>query len=323
MPRFTNNKGSEPCPVCLGTEMKWLFSAKTGPAKFHLVQCAVCALTRTIPFPDDEILRPHDTSVYYGKNENKFIPIIQRIRNEIMRTRAKYYLSMIPSSVQRPKILDVGCAEGRLLKAFLEFGCQCWGVEHSSYPADRFQDPERIAYLRGELQGLKLPEGAFDLIFLWHTLEHMDDPQWVITRLYDLLAPRGALIVAVPNFAGIEARKFGPFWFHLDVPWHKFHFNEESLRFLAAKSGLRVVNLSTFSAEQGPYGLIQSVLNSMGWPRNEFYEWLKGYRRGARGIQLMLQLYMVIILLFPGLLVSILTSFSSRGSELRLILKKK
>lgn len=323
MPRLANNKGFEPCPVCLGTEVKSLFSTKTGSSKFHLVQCTGCALTRTIPFPNDEILRLHDTSVYYGKNENKFIPVIQRIRNEITRTHVKYYLSMIPPSVQRPKILDVGCAEGRLLKAFLEFGCQCWGVEHTSYPADRFQDPERIAYLRGELQILKLPEESFDLIFLWHTLEHMDDPQQVITRLYDLLAPNGALIVAVPNFASIEARKFGQFWFHLDVPWHKFHFNEKSLRFLAAKSELRVVHLSTFCAEQGPYGLIQSMLNSMGWPRNEFYEWLKGNRMGGRAIQLMLQLCIVITLLIPGLLVSILTSFSSNGSELRLILKKK
>jgi SAM-dependent methyltransferase len=323
MSRSANKKGFETCPVCLGTEVKWLFSAKTDSCKFHLVQCARCALTRTIPFPDDEILSVHDPSVYYGKNENKFIPVIQRIRHEIMRTRAKYYMPMIPPDVQRPKILDVGCAEGHLLKAFLELGCQCWGVEHPAYPADRFQDPDRIAYLRGELQVLKLPEGAFDLIFLWHTLEHMDNPQWVITRLYDLLTPTGALIVVVPNFASIEARKFGQFWFHLDVPWHRFHFNEKSLRFLAAKSGLRVFNLSTFSAEQGPYGLIQSLLNSMGWPRNEFYEWLKGYGMGGRAIQLILQLYIFIILLIPGFLVSILTSFISSGSEIRLVLKKK
>jgi SAM-dependent methyltransferase len=323
MLRSAYSKGFETCPVCLGTEVKWLFSTRTGSCKFHLVQCARCSLTRTIPFPDDEILRLHDSSLYYSKNKNKFIPVIQRIRNQIMRTRAKYYMSMIPPYVQRPKILDVGCAEGRLLKAFLELGCECWGVEHPSYPVDRFQDPGRIVYLRGELQVLDLPEGVFDLIFLWHTLEHMDNPQWVITQLYELLAPTGALIVVVPNFASIEAFRFGQFWFHLDVPWHKFHFSEKSLRFLAAKSRLRVFNLSTFSAEQGPYGLIQSVLNSMGWPKNEFYEWLKGHGMGSRAIQLMLQLYMVMILLIPGFLVSLLTSSASNGSELRMVLKKE
>ena len=323
MPRLANNKGFEPCPVCLGTEVKSVFSTKTGFSKFHLVQCTGCSLTRTIPFPNDDILRLHDTAVYYGKKENKFIPAIETIRNQIMRTRVKHYLSMIPPSVQRPKILDVGCAEGRLLKAFVEFGCQCWGVEHPSYPAYRFQDTERIEYFQGDLARLKLPKGAFDLIFLWHTLEHMDDPQRVITRLYDLLAPKGVLVVAVPNFESIEARKFGRFWFHLDVPWHKFHFNEKSLKLLAAKNELRIVSLSSFSLEQAPYGLIQSILNSMGWPRNEFYEFLKGNRMGGRAIQLMLQLWIVMILLIPGFLVSILSSFDSKGSELRLILRKE
>ena len=323
MTSLANNKTCGPCPVCHGTEMKRLFSTKIRSSEFHLLQCAHCTLTRTIPFPGDAILRLHDISVYYGKNQNKFIPFIQRIRNQVMRTRVKHYLSMIPPLVRRPKILDVGCAEGRLLKAFLEVGCQCWGVEHPSYPADRFQDAERIQYFQGDLQRLKLPEGGFDLIFLWHTLEHMDDPQLVMHRICELLAPRGAVIVAVPNFSSIEARKFGRFWFHLDVPWHKFHFSDKSLRVLAGKSELRVVHLSTFSVEQGPYGLIQSILNSNSWPWNEFYEWLKGSRSRGRAIQLVLQLYIVIILLIPGFLASILTSFGSNGSELRLILKKK
>lgn len=322
MARLINDKGFGSCPVCLGTEVELLFSTRTPSSEFHLVQCTGCALTRTIPFPDDEILRLHDTSVYYGRNENKFIPVIQKIRNEIMRTRVKYYLSMIPPPVQRPKILDVGCAEGRLLKAFLEFGCQCWGVEHPSYPADRFQDAERIAYLQDELQILKLPEGAFDLIFLWHTLEHMDDPQLVMARLYDLLAPNGALIVAVPNFSSIEARRFRQFWFHLDIPWHKYHFNERAIKYLVRRHNYRIIRMTTLCLEQGPYGLIQSLMNAMGWRHNEFYEALKGNLTSGITMPVAIQVFIGLFLLIPTFFVSIFTSIMGRGPVLKLIIKK-
>lgn len=322
MARFINDKGFGSCPVCLGTEVELLFSTRTPSSEFHLVECAGCALIRTIPFPDDEILRLHDTSIYYGKNENKFTPVIQKIRDEIMRLRVKYYLSLIPYLVRTPKILDVGCAEGRLLKAFLEFGCQCWGVEHPSYPADRFQDAERIGYFQGDLQRLKLPEGAFDLIFLWHTLEHMDDPQLVMARLYELLAPNGALIVAVPNFSSIEARRFKQLWFHLDIPWHKYHFNEKSMKYLARRHNYRIIRMTTLCVEQGPYGLFQSLLNAMGWRHNEFYEALKGNLASGINMSLAIQFFMGIFLLVPAFFVSAWTSSMGKGSVLKVILKK-
>lgn len=317
-----NNKGYGPCPVCHGTQMKRLFSTKTRSSEFLLLQCASCTLTRTIPFPDDEILRLHDTSVYYGKNKNKFIPVIQKVRSEIMRARIKYYLSMIPYSVQRPKILDVGCAEGRLLKVFLEFGCECWGVEHHAYPADRFQNADQIRYLQGKLDELKLPEGAFDLIFLWHTLEHMDDPQMVMARLYDLLAPNGALVVAVPNFSSMEARSFKKFWFHLDIPWHKYHFNERSIKHLLRRHKYRIIRMTTLCLEQGPYGLFQSLLNAMGWRHNEFYEALKGDPISGITMSLAIQSLMGIFLILPAFFVSAWTAGIGKGPVLKLILKK-
>jgi SAM-dependent methyltransferase len=302
--------------------VKLLFSKKTRSSEFQLVQCAGCALTRTIPFPDDEILRLHEPSVYYGKRENKFIPVIQRIRNEIMRTRVKYYLSMIPYSFQRPKILDVGCAEGRLLKAFVEFGCECWGVEHPSYPADRFQEADQSRDLQGDLWGLKLPEGAFDLIFLWHTLEHMDEPQQVMGRLYELLAPKGALIVAVPNFSSMEARRFREFWFHLDVPWHKYHFNERSIKRLVKKHNYRIIRMTTLCLEQGPYGLFQSLLNAMGWRHNQFLEALKGNLASRMTIAVAIQFLLGIFWVIPSVFVSVWTSCMGQGPVLKLILKK-
>jgi 2-polyprenyl-3-methyl-5-hydroxy-6-metoxy-1,4-benzoquinol methylase len=317
-----NDKNFGPCPLCNGLKMELLFSAKTDFSEFHLVQCKICELTRTFPFPGDEVLRAHDIHFYYGRDVHKFNPTIQNLRNLIMHKRAKQYLSLIPDLIQSPKILDVGCSEGRLLKSFCEYGCQCWGIEHPFYPAQRFLDSDRIVYLQGNLNAMNLPEGTFDLIFLWHALEHMDNPQLTMSRLHALLAPEGILIVAVPNFSSLEAQRFKQFWFHLDIPWHKYHFNEKSIRCLITKSHLRIIKMSTLCFEQGPYGLLQSTLNAMGWPKNEFYEALKGNCTQRRSIHLALQFFIVMFLLIPVFFVSLLTSIKGRGPVIKLILRR-
>lgn len=291
--------------------------------EYHLVKCAGCGLARTFPIPDEEFLHIEDISVYYGKDENKFIPAIQKLRDYMMRYRAKHYLPLIPDSGRKPRILDVGCAEGRLLNAFLKSGCECWGIEHPSYPAARFINTHRILYLQGDFHTINLPEKAFDLIFLWHVLEHMDDPQQVMRRLYKLLSPKGAIILAVPNFSSLEAKKFKQFWFHLDIPWHKYHFDEISMKCLVKRNKYRIMRMSTRCFEQGPYGLIQSVLNAMGCPHNEFYEALKGNRMPGRVVHLLIQSCIVWIFLIPTLLTILLSSYASKGSVLKLVLKKE
>jgi len=294
-----NNKAFGPCPLCHGLEAKVLFLARTTFSEFHLVQCNMCELTRTSPLPNDEILRVHDIYSYYGRNVHKFNSRVQKIRKLIMRMRAKHYLSLI-----------------------LEYGCQCWGIEHAFYPAQRFLDSDRIVYLQGDLNAMNLPEGAFDLIFLWHALEHMDNPHLIMSQLHKLLAPKGAIIIAVPNFSSLEARRFKKFWFHLDIPWHKYHFNEKSIRHLMTETHLRIINISNFCSEQGPYGLLQSILNAMGWPKNEFYEALKGNLTQRRSIYIIIQLFIGLFLLIPVFFVSFLVSIKGRGPVIKLILKK-
>ena len=151
-----------------------------------------------------------------------------------MNMRAKYYIHLIPDSNKRLTILDIGCAEGRLLKSFLNYGSECFGVEHPSYPEERFISKDRITYVRNDLDSINLDEGSFDLIFLWHVLEHMDDPSSVIKKLSELLSPEGMLVLAVPNFACPEAHSFKQSWFHLDIPWHKYHFDISSLRYISS-----------------------------------------------------------------------------------------
>lgn len=311
------------CALCKSPYSKILFETETEHSKFKILQCKQCDLVSTFPLPDEELLKIHNETHYYGERESKFIPFLQRIRCKLSKIRAGQYLSMVPKSVRRPKILDIGCAEGRLLQSFYEYGCDCFGIEHFSYPVERFVNREKINYLVGDLNSFELDRESFDVIILWHVLEHMDDPDQVMSIIYDILKPNGIFIIAVPNYSSPEARLFQQFWFHLDIPWHKYHFTKRSFRLLIERNHFRVVKSTTFCIEQGIFGIMQSTLNCMGWPRNELYEAMKGSLSKNRGFALFIQSIIFLLILAPCFLAVIFTATDRKGSMLKYILKKE
>jgi 2-polyprenyl-3-methyl-5-hydroxy-6-metoxy-1,4-benzoquinol methylase len=60
----------------------------------------------------------------------------------------------------------------------------------------------------------------FDVITMWHVLEHVPDLDFQIKELKRLLKPTGTLIVAVPNFKSFDAKHYGALWAAYDVPIH-------------------------------------------------------------------------------------------------------
>ena len=86
-----------------------------------------------------------------------------------------------------------------------------------------------------------LPDNAFDLVILWHALEHLPDPSGALCAIRGLLRDGGRLVVAVPNLASWQARLLKARWFHLDVPRHLWHFTPETLEHLLRVTGFQVV----------------------------------------------------------------------------------
>ena len=80
--------------------------------------------------------------------------------------------------------------------------------------------------------------------------------------------------------------------------------------------------MNSLCLEQGPYGFIQSLLNAMGWPKNELYEALKGNWTAKRTIPLMAQFGLLGFLAIPSVLVSVLAALEQKGSVLNVVLKK-
>jgi 2-polyprenyl-3-methyl-5-hydroxy-6-metoxy-1,4-benzoquinol methylase len=87
----------------------------------------------------------------------------------------------------------------------------------------------------------QVPANTFDVITLWHVLEHLTDLNTAMHALRHLLKPGGMLFIAVPNHASYDAQKYGAHWAGYDVPRHLWHFTPASMTRLFTNNNLTLV----------------------------------------------------------------------------------
>ena len=116
-----------------------------------------------------------------------------------------------------------------------------------------------------------LKSNSFDVVTMWHSLEHTDDPQAVLKAIHAILKSDGILFVSVPNINGLLAKTGGNYWTYLDVPHHLCHFTPRGLKQLLINSGFIIQRSYRFSIEYDPFGWYQTLLNVVGRSHNYFY----------------------------------------------------
>ena len=107
----------------------------------------------------------------------------------------------------------------------------------------RIRQELRIPALVGTLPHPELPEEGFDVITMWHSLEHVHRPTEVLRQVWRLLAPGGQLIVGVPNMASAPRRWFGARWYAWDLPRHLTHFTPETLKQMVERAGFQTCRM--------------------------------------------------------------------------------
>jgi hypothetical protein len=253
------------CNVC-GAALKERFPHVSDPEThedFAIYCCGACGLGHTLPQPDD--IGHYYGEAYHG-GRHGFTAIY----------RARRRLNVVNSAFSNGKeksMLDVGCGDGTFLLAAQNDGWTICGTEMNPGIA-------RSSGLDVRETIDQLPRGAmFDCITLWHSLEHLRDPRATIVQLAGMLEIDGAIVIAVPDAGGLQARVFGPNWFHLDVPRHLYHFTAGSLGNLIQSVGLAVERQSYMELEYDLLGWSQSALNLLMPIPNGFFRAITGRAR--------------------------------------------
>jgi SAM-dependent methyltransferase len=308
---------SPPAPAC------WCGATAASPLRpliapdgrrFTRVRCDGCAVERLEPQPSEADLELAYGADYYGAPRRKFVSWIARLVTLAQRLRARSAARRLFAGA---RVLDIGCGNGGFLAAMAARGFRVEGTERDAGSAARAKSGRDFAVHAGDLTALPLTTGTYDLVTLWHVLEHLRDPAATLTRIHELMVPGGLLVLSLPNAESWQARCFGPHWFHHDPPRHLFSFGRLGLTRLLAARGFTVLATSTWSLEQNVFGLVQSALNAIGLPRDRAFGMLKGQRLSI-GIRC-LDFTLVTVLTPAALLVALVEACWGRGGTMTVL----
>ena len=232
---------NDKCPWCgsenaqLHIELKDLFLTQE---PFKILECKDCGLLYTTPRPNkDEIGKYYKSDEYYSHQENKegFIP---KVYEKVKSINLKNKYTIATEKTRKGKILDIGCGVGDFLHTMEQHGWEGTGVEPSE-EAKAIAKKRIKAQLFSSEEQENLTIGSFDVITMWHVLEHVDALRWQIQQLYRLCKPGGRIIIALPNYKSYDGQYYKAAWAAYDVPRHLNHFNEETIIKIFEESHLK------------------------------------------------------------------------------------
>lgn len=143
-----------------------------------------------------------------------------------------------PSIEYRGHLLDVGCGTGEFLATMKEAGWQVDGLERDERAAAWARQHHQLPVATGGVEQLAASAQQYDVVTLWHVLEHLYNPGQALEIIARRLRENGVLLIAVPNIAGLDARVYKSDWVALDAPRHVNHFSLDTLARLGSQHGL-------------------------------------------------------------------------------------
>lgn len=185
----------------------------------------------TQPIP--EILDTYYESEAYlshtdGK-ESLFEKAYQFVKQITLKQKVK---SIGKPKLAKNKLLDFGAGTGDFLQVAKNNGWKVTGIEPN-------QHARKLAVKKGLNLFSSLDElenENFDVITLWHVLEHVPNLDQILMQLQELLNPGGLIVIALPNYKSWDAKKYGKYWAAYDVPRHLWHFDREAMKNILPKS---------------------------------------------------------------------------------------
>ena len=215
---------------------------------FTIVSCIRCGMSRLHPRPPD--LRPCYPQNYWLQSTTA-----NAYRRLVLRHHVRFVLQALRTS---RRVLDAGSGGGLLTAMLRERGAQAFALDLSPAAA-ALAARQGIAAVAADFATAPFADACWDLIALFHVLEHVPDPRTHLQTAHRLLAPNGKLILAVPAFDSLQRKLFGTRWNGLDIPRHLHHFRESDLRTLLEQTWFRVTRVKRFSWRDSPAGLATTL----------------------------------------------------------------
>ena len=232
------------CPVCNGSDFETFLSGKDfflSGESFNIVSCLSCRFKLTNPIPKTDLLSNYYESDEYISHSHSKTGLQNRIYHLVRKYAIQSKIRMIKRYKSNGVLLDIGCGTGEFLKEIRKSAFSTMGIEPNLKARTVAEELNKLTVF-DKIE--KLPEGTkFDVITLWHVLEHINDLNIILYQIKNLLNRDGLLIIAVPNSGSFDAKYYKEFWAAYDLPRHLYHFDKNSMELLVRKLDFEIAKV--------------------------------------------------------------------------------
>lgn len=216
--------------------------------QWTVYQCLDCKLGVLDPRPSDEELSELYRQEYFQSQYKDEIPPNSPAMKEKL-AQEKHRWRFFHPYKKSGRVLDIGCGRAYFLLACHYKGYDVEGIDVSTDAASYVSRELKIPVHIGEAGTIELPPKTFDVITMWHSLEHTVDPNIYLQKAHLWLKDDGILVVDVPNYEGYDAYKTWNEWRGWQLPYHFYHFTKNSLTAILAKNGFSVIRKKHYLSE--------------------------------------------------------------------------
>ena len=260
------------CPVCSSSDIARFFSAKdytVSGEKFEIFQCNDCRLRFTQDPPDAASISRYYKSQEYISHTDTSKGLINKLYRSVRKNALKQKRRLVEreTGIKQGRILEVGSGTGSFAAEMKNAGWQVTGLEPDADARRVAEEVNAIKLLQAD-ELFKLSPGSYDVIALWHVLEHVHELSAYLKQFKALLKENGKLIVAVPNYPSLDATVYKQYWAGYDVPRHLYHFSPQSIQKLMVKEGLKVIGIKPMWYDSFYVSLLSSKYKNgrTNWP---------------------------------------------------------
>jgi len=270
------------CPLCKSTEFFEFLKGRDyflTKEEFTIVQCKECGLKFVNPRPAaNEISSYYESPEYFSHDTQG--PGIRKLLYSLVRNyTCKKKRILIEKYSTGRKLLDIGCGTGEFISSCRTAGWEVTGVEPNQKPRE-FAIAKHKVNIIDEAALEMMTKPGFDVVTLWHVLEHVHHLDERMRKIKQILNENGMLIIAVPNSNSWDAQHYEKYWAAYDLPRHIYHFSKNTIFRLAEKFEFSVeqiipmkfdsfyISLLSEKYLKGKTNYLKAVLN--GFRSNEY-----------------------------------------------------
>ncbi len=228
-----------PCNLCGASDVEVIGDRDRDGHPLRTTICRRCGLVWSNPRPAEDEVRRYYSSEYRLDYKGRATPSLRHIARSA-RGALNRYRALSPYLTRGDRILDAGAGGGEVVYVLRALGYDASGLEPDEHYARHAREALGLPVATGFVQDATFPPGTFDVVTMYHALEHVEDPAAILSRLRGWMVHRGVLLIEVPN---VEAVCIAPAHrFHFA---HFYNFNREALEGLGRKAGLEPVATTT------------------------------------------------------------------------------